>query len=259
MSEIDCNTVTNRQYPPKAYCMLSLWNLFRLALVCSCMLFAVLVSMVYSLNRASLGVSMRNDRNTISPLQVLLNKDQNMAEDLQETDCGLLRKINEHSTLELKTLVIAETIVPHEDKERLSVYVRQQLEASDVLTELQKDAVLTMVILAPIEASVNKEETGAGGSLRNSAVLALLKHHHDNIHFLLIGVRAEPRLGWKQISSSERNAWNDVLSRVLYNKVRVEAKNYVMHNEVHEIIGQSRQGKVEDVQNDASCSFQEKK
>jgi hypothetical protein len=89
--------------------------------------------------------------------------------------------------LELKTLVIAETIVPHEDKEKLSVYVRQQLEASDVLTELQKDAVLTMVILAPIEASVNKEETGAGGSLRNSAVLALLKHHHDNIHFLLIG------------------------------------------------------------------------
>jgi hypothetical protein len=83
MSEIDCNTVTNRQYPPKAYCMLSLWNLFRLALVCSCMLFAVLVSMVYSLNRASLGVSMRNDRNSISPLQVLLNKDQNMAEDLQ--------------------------------------------------------------------------------------------------------------------------------------------------------------------------------
>ncbi len=32
-----------------------------------------------------------------------------------------------------------------------------------------------------------------------------------------------------------------------------------MHNEVHEIIGQSRQGKVEDVQNDASCNFQEKK
>ena len=33
-------------------------------------------------------------------------------------------------------------------------------------------------------------------------------------------VRAEPRLGWNWIPFSERNAWNDVLSRVLADKVR---------------------------------------
>lgn len=32
-------------------------------------------------------------------------------------------------------------------------------------------------------------------------------------------VRAEPRLGFNWIASAERNAWNDVLSRVLSDKV----------------------------------------
>lgn len=36
-------------------------------------------------------------------------------------------------------------------------------------------------------------------------------------------MRAEPRLGWNWIASSERNAWNDVLSRVLADKVKSTA------------------------------------
>lgn len=99
----------------------------------------------------------------------------------------MLRKINDHATLELKTLVIAETVVPYADREKLFAYVKQQLDASDVITETQKCAVLTMVNLAPVEASVNKEETGEMGTLRNSAVIALFKRHLNNIHFMLIG------------------------------------------------------------------------
>jgi len=118
-------------------------------------------------------------------------------------------------------------VVPYDDRELLSLYVKQQLDASDVMSETQKESVLTMVNLAPMEAVVNKEEIGEKGSLRNSAVLALIKTHAKNIHFMLIGVRAEPRLGWNWIPSSERNAWNDVLSRVLSDKIRVEAKNYL--------------------------------
>lgn len=41
-------------------------------------------------------------------------------------------------------------------------------------------------------------------------------------------IRAEPRLGWRWISSTERNAWNDVLSRVIYNKVIVRP-TYISH------------------------------
>lgn len=84
-------------------------------------------------------------------------------------------------------MVIAETVVPYDDRDFLSVYVKQQLDASDVMSESQKEAVLTMVDLAPMEAVVNKEEIGERGTLRNSAVMALIKKHSKNIHFMLIG------------------------------------------------------------------------
>jgi hypothetical protein len=163
----------------------------------------------------------------VSPLAVLLNKDLTLAEQILDSDSVMMKKISEHSTLELKTVVIAETVVPYDDRDLLSAYVRQQLDASDVMSESQKEAVLTMVDLAPMEAVVNKEEIGERGSLRNSVVMALIKKHAKNIHFMLIGVRAEPRLGWHWIPFSERNAWNDVLSRVLADKIRMEAKNYL--------------------------------
>ncbi len=105
----------------------------------------------------------------------------------READCIMMQTITEQATLELKTLVIAETIVPYTDKGLLLDYVKQQLDASNVLTDAQKQAVLTMVELAPMEASIHKEEIGEKGTLRNSAVLALITQHLSNIHFMLIG------------------------------------------------------------------------
>jgi len=99
----------------------------------------------------------------------------------------LLQKINEKATIELKTLVIAETVVPYQDKKLLSKYVKEQLEASNVISNQQKLAVMTMVDMSPIEGSVNKEDKGVGGSLQNTAVITLLKIHQNNIHFMLIG------------------------------------------------------------------------
>jgi hypothetical protein len=99
----------------------------------------------------------------------------------------MMKKINEHSTLELKTIVITETVVSYDDRDFLSIYVKQQLDASAVMSESQKGAVLTMVNMAPIEAIVNKEEIGERGTLRNSAIMALIKNHEKNIHFMLIG------------------------------------------------------------------------
>ena len=89
--------------------------------------------------------------------------------------------------MELKTLVIAETVVPYAKKEMLSKYVKQQLDASDVISNQQKTAVMTMVEMSPVEGSINKEDRGVSGSLQNSAVIALIKTYQDNIHFMLIG------------------------------------------------------------------------
>lgn len=97
-----------------------------------------------------------------------------------------MRKIYEQFTLELKTVVIAETVVPCNDRNLLSMYVKQQLIASEVISEAQKEAVLAMVNLAPTEAVANKEEIREMGTLRNAA-LALIKKHEANIHFMLIG------------------------------------------------------------------------
>lgn len=108
----------------------------------------------------------------------------------RDSDIEMMTKIHAQSNLELKTLVIAETVVPYDDREQLSTYVKQQLDASDVICDNQKEAVLTMVNLAPMEATVIKEEIGEGGSLRNSAVMALIKRHLNNIHFMLIGYGA---------------------------------------------------------------------
>ena len=105
----------------------------------------------------------------------------------RNTDCGLLQRINEKATLELETLVIAETVVPYKDRVMLSKYVKHQLDASNVISNQQKSAVMTMVDMAPVEGSVNKEDRGEGGSLRNSAVIAMFKIHQNNIHFMLIG------------------------------------------------------------------------
>jgi hypothetical protein len=64
--------------------------------------------------------------------------------------------------------------------------VKQQQNASDVMSESQKVVVLTMVNLVPMEAVVNKEEIGERGTHCNSAVMALNKKHVQNMHFIMI-------------------------------------------------------------------------
>lgn len=105
----------------------------------------------------------------------------------RNTDSQLLKRINDKATLQLKTLVIAETVVPYDNRQMLSKYIKQQLDASDVISSQQKTAVMTMVNMVPIEGSINKEDRGEKGSLRNSAVIALIKTYQHNIHFMLIG------------------------------------------------------------------------
>lgn len=178
----------------------------------------------------------QNETELYSPLQSLLTKDLNLPAPLLDSDIEMMKKINDQSTLELKTLVITETVVPYNEREELSTYVKQQLDASDVICDNQKEAVLTMLNLAPMEATVTKEEIGERGSLRNSAVMALIKRHLNNVHFMLIGVRAEPRLGFNWIASAERNAWNDVLSRVLSDKIQAEAKHYLWQRNAKETV-----------------------
>jgi len=228
MSHVQYYEVSGSRRPYFADCVSPVWHLLRIMLFFMCVLYATLGLISYGDHKSTGGsFPAENDTEQFSPLQVLLDKGQILEAQTLDTDNDMLKKINDYSTLELKTVVIAETVVPYDDRELLSLYVKQQLDASDVMSETQKEAVLTMVNLAPMEAVVNKEEIGEKGSLRNSAVLALIKTHAKNVHFMLIGVRAEPRLGWNWIPSSERNAWNDVLSRVLSEKIRVEAKNYL--------------------------------
>nr|XP_024377511.1 uncharacterized protein LOC112283253 isoform X2 [Physcomitrium patens] len=165
-----------------------IWHLMKLMLLTS-LLCATLLFLPHTTCRSTVGRVMvaNNDSVSVSPLQDLL-KGQTLGVQMLDTDSEMMRTMNEHSTLELKTVVIAETVVPYEDRHLLSVYVKQQLDASDVTSEAQMEAVLTMVNLAPMEAVLSKEEIGEKGSLRNSAVLALIKKYAENVHFMLIGV-----------------------------------------------------------------------
>lgn len=228
MSHVPYVEVTSSRGYYLGDCISPIWHLLRIMLFIMSILYAALLVVTHGSGRTTGGpIPVQNATVNVSPLQVLLDRGQTLAVQILEADSEMMKKINDHSTLELKTVVIAETVVPYDDRDLLSVYVKQQLDASDVMSESQKEAVLTMVNMAPMEAVVNKEEIGERGTLRNSAVMALIKKHAKNIHFMLIGVRAEPRLGWNWIPFSERNAWNDVLSRILADKIRVEAKNYL--------------------------------
>lgn len=61
------------------------WNLFRLALVSACMLFAILISTVYSLNRAGGAPSTRGGwlETKQSPLHHILLRDQTLSDELK--------------------------------------------------------------------------------------------------------------------------------------------------------------------------------
>ncbi|XP_024358734.1 uncharacterized protein [Physcomitrium patens] len=195
------------------------WHLVKMMFLTS-LLCATLLLLPLTTGRSKAGYVMgKNGTEHISPFLALLDKGQPSRVQILETDSDIMKMINGHSTLELKTVVIAETVVPFDERNLLIEYVKRQLDASGVMSEEQKEAVLTMVDVGPMEALVTKEEIGEKGTLSNSAFTALIKKHEENVHFMLIGVRAEPRLGWNWIPSSQRNAWNDVLSRVVADKV----------------------------------------
>lgn len=83
-SQVSFNSRVNTPWPSTmSFYTVPLWNLFRFALVCACILFAVLMSMVYSLNQAGTTLTKNGLILRDSPLRLLLIKDQNMAEDLQ--------------------------------------------------------------------------------------------------------------------------------------------------------------------------------
>lgn len=149
---------------------------------------------------------------------------------LSEEDLALVQKINSHSRLEFKTLVIAETVVHVDEWEKLQEFVKSQLAAkNDIVSSKQASALLDMVRLRPRESTLAVESVGEGGSLSNSVALALLKQHEDNIHYMLVAVKAEPHLGvFKHLGSGERNLWNTVLSRVLTAKVTKEVRSYFL-------------------------------
>jgi hypothetical protein len=69
--------------------LVSTWNLFRLALVSACILFAILVSTVYSLNRANGAPSTRGGwlETKQSPLHHILLRDQTLSEELKYVFC----------------------------------------------------------------------------------------------------------------------------------------------------------------------------
>jgi len=61
------------------------WNLFRLTLVCACILFAILISIVYSLNQVGGAPSMRRGwlETKQSPLHHILLQDQTLSDELK--------------------------------------------------------------------------------------------------------------------------------------------------------------------------------
>lgn len=61
------------------------WNLLRLALISACMLFAILISTIYSLNRAGGAPSTRGGwlETKQSPLHHILLRDQTLSDELK--------------------------------------------------------------------------------------------------------------------------------------------------------------------------------
>jgi len=79
------------------------WNLFRLALLSACMLFAILISTVYSLHRASGAPSTRGGwlETKQSPLHHILLRDQTLSDELKYIFTPLCSRI-EFSTLQFE-------------------------------------------------------------------------------------------------------------------------------------------------------------
>lgn len=84
-------------------------------------------------------------------------------------------------------MVIGEIVVQSKDHDLLTTYVHDVLKEDNVMSNAHKEAVRALVKLSPPEAFVNQVEIGEKGTLRNSELMAMIKHHEDHIYFMLIG------------------------------------------------------------------------
>lgn len=133
-----------------------------------------------------------------------------------DDDNRILSEIESRAALNIKFFAIPETVYIQDETNRLYEYVEKQLKlANDVVTEQQADVILKLIESGVAQGRMVKKERGNQGSLKNSMVVAILKEHNGNVHFAMAGVSLEPRLGWRFITKRQRNAWNDVLTRVL--------------------------------------------
>ncbi|KAJ7539643.1 hypothetical protein O6H91_11G103200 [Diphasiastrum complanatum] len=167
----------------------------------------------------------------VSPLYSLLsNHEQKSDYSSNEVDAELLERINTASSFDTKSLFIAETVVPVDKKDELVTFVAGQIQnsfATDVVSSSQASAIIKMVELSPKASGILKEEKGLEGSLRSSAVLALIREHEGNLHFIMLGLKMEPHLGWNWIPTWERNSWNNAVSRLLRSKLMKQARGYL--------------------------------
>ncbi|MCO5606184.1 hypothetical protein L7F22_060371 [Adiantum nelumboides] len=161
---------------------------------------------------------------TKSPLQEVAWLDSTaVATSLSDEDSDILREIESKAALNMKFFVIPETMYAQEETSRLYSYVETQLQhAEDVVTPKQAEMVLKLIESGVAQGSMLKKEMGPEGSLKNSMVVAILTEHKGNVHFMMAGVSLEPKLGWRLITKQQRNAWNEVVSRVLEARLKQE-------------------------------------
>ncbi|KAI5069352.1 hypothetical protein GOP47_0015653 [Adiantum capillus-veneris] len=160
-----------------------------------------------------------------SPLRELIRSEVSL-EYLSEIEQAIISEIGTKSALDVKLFAIPETVYTKNDNKLLYDYVHNQLRsARDVLSKKQGAFVLKLIESGVAQGSMMKKEHGDMGSLKNSIVVAFMKEEEDNLHFAMVAVSVEPRLGWRLITKKQRNEWNDVLSRVANTRLNEELKN----------------------------------
>ncbi|MCO5578484.1 hypothetical protein L7F22_032326 [Adiantum nelumboides] len=160
-----------------------------------------------------------------SPLHELMSSEVSL-DSLSDNERAIISEIEKKSALDVKFFAIPETVYAQSDNTLLYNYVDDQLKsARDVLTDKQGAFVLKLIESGVAQGSMIKKELGDKRSLKNSIVVAFLKEVDDNLHFAMVAVSVEPRLGWRLITKKQRNEWNDVLSRVANTRLKQELSN----------------------------------
>lgn len=162
---------------------------------------------------------------TESPLQELYRSEVSF-EPLSDNERAIISDIENKAALDVKFFAIPETVYANTDNKLLSSYVENQLKsARDVLTETQGEFVVKLIESGVAQGSLMKKELGDKGSLKNSIVAAFLREEKGNLHFGMVAVSVEPRLGWRLITKRQRNEWNEVLGRVADTRLKQELGN----------------------------------